>query len=210
MKQKTAFFEVKLQSGLGDAEARYFPSPEATRGVVFVPGAIGGWHSPAHNLYGRLVEQLNDAGIAALQIKFRDPHALEEATRDVLAGLAFFEDEGIKRAGVVGHSFGGAVVIAAAARSKLVRTVVALSTQSYGAIPAIYALGRRCSILLAHGADDEILPPECSQYVYNETRGRRKLLLLPHTRHGLDEAANQLLDEVRAWLLKELGPVRSS
>ena len=125
---------------------------------MWVPGAIGGWHSPALGLYPRLAEEFTAEGIASLQVHYRHPAHLEESLLDVLAGLAYLEEEGIQTVSLTGHSFGGAVVIQAAAVSPLARTVVALSTQAYGADP-VGALAPRCSILLVHGTVDEILAP---------------------------------------------------
>jgi hypothetical protein len=56
----------------------------------------------------------------------------------------------VQHVALTGHSFGGAVVIQAAAHSDAVRTCVPMSTQTYGVDPA-RELSPRCSILLAHG-----------------------------------------------------------
>ena len=72
---------------------------------------------------------------------------------DVIAGITFLEKNKIQSVGLVGHSLGGAVVIKAAAASpNIVRTVVTLSTQSYGAAEDISKLRQRgWSILLIRG-----------------------------------------------------------
>jgi fermentation-respiration switch protein FrsA (DUF1100 family) len=84
-----------------------------------------------------------------------------------------------------------------------VRSVVALSTQTLGAEPAA-ELGPRCSLLLIHGTADEILPPPCSETVYGVAQEPKRLELLPGVRHGLGEAAAQVHDLVKDWLLEEL------
>jgi poly(3-hydroxyalkanoate) synthetase len=60
-----------------------------------------------------------------------------ESVLDVIEGIHFLEQQGIESIGFLGHSFGGAVVIqattAAVSSSDTVRTVVTLTTQSYGA-----------------------------------------------------------------------------
>src|SRR5687768_3444189 len=138
---------VSVQTTRGVVNCRYFPVSGATVGAVFVGGAGGGWDSPAHGLYDRLCVSLPAAGIAALRVRYRKPNQLPECTLDVLAGLVFLETQGINAAAVTGHSFGGAVVIGAAAASPLVRTVLPLSTQTYGVDP-ITELAEDCSILL--------------------------------------------------------------
>ena len=144
----------------GPVEMRYYAAPRATRAAVFVGGAGGGFDTPVRGwLYPRLCEQLRDDGIAGLRVRYRHANDLEECVLDVLAGISFLDADGVTSVAVVGHSFGGAVVIQAAALPPAVRTCVALSTQTYGADPAA-ELGPRCSLLLAHGLADEVLPPE--------------------------------------------------
>ncbi|MGB8024651.1 MAG: hypothetical protein WCF06_10075, partial [Nitrososphaeraceae archaeon] len=76
---------------------------------------------------------------------------------------------GIQPVGFVGHSLGGSVVIeAAAAVPNIIRTVVTLSTQKYGAVDTVSQLRQCCSILLIHGTDDDILWPSCSSCVYKK------------------------------------------
>jgi dienelactone hydrolase len=118
------------------------------------------------------------------------------------------EQQGIESVGLVGHSFGGAVVIQAAttttaASSDTVRTVVTLSTQSYGA-EGISGLKQGSSILLIHGTDDKVLPPYCSSYVYNLANDPKEIIFYRGATHGLDEAAEQVHQMVHHWLVKHL------
>jgi hypothetical protein len=192
---------VVQETSRGEVEMRYYPVRGATRAALFVGGAGGGFDTPVRGwLYPRMCEELSrEAGIAGLRVRYRHPGDLEESVLDVLAGISFLEADFVTSAAVVGHSFGGAVVIQAAALSETVRTCVALSTQSHGAAPAA-TLGPRCSLLLAHGVADEILPPACSEYVYQIAREPKKLLLKEGVRHGLDEWADELPGIVRGWI----------
>jgi pimeloyl-ACP methyl ester carboxylesterase len=122
---------------------------------------------------------------------------------DVLAGISFLEAEGITSVALVGHSFGGAVAINAAAISPIVRTCIPMSTQTFGAEPA-WRLGPRCSLLLAHGTADEILPPSCSEYVFRIAKEPKELLLKEGARHGLDEWADELPGILRDWITRHL------
>ncbi len=153
------FETVTLHTSRGDVETRYYAAPGATAGAIFVGGAGGGFDTPVRGwLYPRLCEQLSrDDGVACLRVRYRDPHDLEESTLDVLAGVAFLQSEGVERVALVGHSFGGAVVIQAAAASESVKTCIPMSTQTYGADPAA-DLSPRCSILVAHGTADKSSP----------------------------------------------------
>jgi fermentation-respiration switch protein FrsA (DUF1100 family) len=201
---------VTLHTSRGDVEMRHYPpaaAVESTSAAIFVGGAGGGWDTPVRGfLYPRLSEELSRSdGMHALRVRYRHPCDLLESVCDVLAGLHFLSHElGVRRVGLVGHSFGGAVVIQAAAlAADVVRTCVPLSTQSYGADPAA-ALGPGCSLLLAHGTADEILPHRCSEHVFAIAKEPKKLLLKDGARHGLDEWADELPSIVREWLKTEL------
>jgi pimeloyl-ACP methyl ester carboxylesterase len=155
-------------------------------------------------LYPRLGGELPARGIAGLQMRFRDPTVLEEAVYDVLVGLAFQRVEGKTRVALAGHSFGGAVVIQAAALAPEVRTVVTLATQAYGADP-VSRLGPRCSILRLHGTHDRILAPLNSEHVHQHAGEPRRIVLFPGADHGLDEAADEVHALVHGWIVGALG-----
>jgi hypothetical protein len=121
----------------------------------------------------------------------------------VLAASAYLQSQGIERLGFVGHSFGGAVVIQAAAHQPLSRTVVTIATQSYGA-DAVSLLPDDCSILLLHGTADDVLPDWCSRAVEKLARNRKRLVLYPGADHNLDRSADAVEKEVGQWLLTEM------
>lgn len=196
---------VVLPTNRGEIECRDYASMAGSRlATVFVGGAGGGFDTPGRGrLYPRLCEELPTRGVAALWVRYRHPAALEESTLDVLAGLHFLVERGARAVAMVGHSFGGAVVIQAAAHAEVVRGVAPLSTQSYGAGPAA-GLAPRCSLLLIHGTADEILAPACSRYVFNIAGDPKRLVLLQGARHGLDEAADEVHDTLLEWLVETL------
>ncbi len=201
--------ELRLPTPAGIAAARSYAAPRATAGVICVGGVGGGWDSPANGLYPRLLEDLAKQGIAGLRVRYRNPVDLAMAEEDVLAGIAHLAGEGIERVGLIGHSFGGAVVIRAGASSPSVRTIITLATQSYGTEPAAH-LRPESSLLAVHGTRDEILPPGCSVFVVHEASARKKeLRLIEGARHGLGEAAQEIEELVREWLLEELKEAES-
>ncbi|MDF2763711.1 MAG: hypothetical protein K0S81_705, partial [Rhodospirillales bacterium] len=193
---------VSLETARGPVEVRYADAP-GERAVGFVGGVGGGFDSPARDLYGRLASALPAEGIATLRLRFREPTQLGESVADLLAGVAELERRGKSRIGLVGHSFGGAVVIRAAAAAERVRAVVTLATQSYGARPAA-RLGPRCSLLLVHGTGDTALPPDASRMVFDLAQEPKRLVLLPGAGHGLDEAAAEVERLVHDWLQTRL------
>jgi pimeloyl-ACP methyl ester carboxylesterase len=198
-----AYRTVTLEAGRGTIEARHYPAERATRGAVWVGGIGGGFDTPARGLYPRLCEDLARHGIQSLRVRFRHPTKLDEAVLDVLAGLDFLSAQGVREAAVIGHSFGGAVALqAASARPDVVRTVVTLATQGFG---ADVAHDLHIPLLLIHGEADEVLAPQCSMYVHRIAPEPKKLVLMPGASHCLDETAEAVCREVSDWLKERLG-----
>jgi pimeloyl-ACP methyl ester carboxylesterase len=194
--------EGKLPLSDGTTAYRWY-SGSGVSSAIWFGGAGGGWDTPANQLYPRLCEELTTNGIHSLRVRFRNPHDLHKATADVRAGIRFLAEQNVSNIALIGHSFGGAVAIRAAAAEPIVRTVVALATQSYGAEVAS-ALGPRCSLLLIHGLLDSVLPWRSSQVVFDIAQEPKRLLYLPDAGHGLDEAADQVRQAVRDWLVAQL------
>jgi pimeloyl-ACP methyl ester carboxylesterase len=198
---------IKLQTSRQEKiDCRYYyASKDAKKAVIYVGGVGGGWDSPARELYSKLSRKLVSNGISSLRVRYRHPVDLNECVIDVIAGIKFLEYNRIQSVGLVGHSLGGAVVIkAAAALPYIVRTVVTLSTQSYGAVESVSQLGQGCSILLIHGNDDDVLSPICSSYVYNKASDPKHIILFEGAKHGLEEAAKEINQIIYQWLLEHL------
>jgi len=196
---------VVLQTDRGNIPTRYHPVSGAKTGVVWVGGAGGGLDGPARGLYPEGCRRLQAAGTAGLRLHYRRPNHLEECVLDTLVGVEFLLAEGVERVGLVGHSFGGAVVISAGALSDHVWAVVPMSTQTYGTGLASQVSPR--AMLLIHGTADEVLPDSCSRAVFQAAGEPRELRLFPGTRHGLDEAREEVLDLLVRWLPERLGGV---
>jgi pimeloyl-ACP methyl ester carboxylesterase len=197
---------VKLQTSRQEKiDCKYYVYKHAKKAVICVGGVGGGWDSPARELYSKLSRKLLSNRISSLRVRYRYPTDLNECVIDVIAGLKFLEYNRIRSVGLIGHSLGGAVVIkAAAALPDVVRTVVTLSTQSFGAVESVSQLGQGCSILLIHGIDDDVLPPICSSYVYNKASDPKHIILFEGAKHGLEEAAEEIHQTIYQWLLKHL------
>jgi hypothetical protein len=183
-------------------EVLLYEARGAKAGALLAGGVGGGFDSPARGLYPRLGGELLRHGLSALRVKYRHPTDLEAAVWDVLAGVDFLVERGLERVALVGHSFGGAVMIDAGAQSPWVTSVVGLAPQSYGT-EAVAELPPR-SLLLVHGLSDTVLPPSCSLSVHERAQGRKDLELIPGAGHVLDEEAERVFLRVRDWLLREL------
>ncbi len=193
---------VALHTSAGAIRCRFHDAPIASgRGdaaVLWVFGAGGGLGGPAGGLYARLARQLVGEGVASLELDYRRPGDLPGCVLDVLMGVTYLGTRGRSRIVLVGHSFGGAVVITAGAASEEVIAVAALSSQTRGT-----ELADRISprpLLVMHGAADEILPDACSRDIYRRAREPKRLVLYPGCRHGLDGCREELDRDLLGWL----------
>lgn len=170
-----------------------------------VGGFDGGFDGPADGLYATLAEDLAAHGIGTLRVDFRDrrsPGIVEDGASDVLAAVEDLRRRGVHRFGLVGHSFGAAVMITVATRVPEVATVVSLSAQTVGAAGAGRISPR--PLLLVHGLDDIRLPPECSRQIYNLAGEPKRLVLLEGARHSLRQKREEVRQLVLDWLLASL------
>lgn len=197
---------VRLVTGRGNVECRYYAVPGAHRAAIWVGGVGGDWDTPARDLYPRLARELTNEGIASLRVRYRHPTRLPDSVFDVAAGIDYLQHEGVDAMALVGHSLGGAVVIQAAIIFDVVRTVVTLATQSYGATE-VYQLAPRCSILLLHGTADTVIPAASSEYIYQLAGEPKRLILYDGAGHNLDEVAEDVHRVVRNWIVEQLREV---
>ncbi len=198
---KAGYIPLSLATSRGSISCRYYHTSGVRRAVVFVGDKTGGFDSPAKNLYAKLSKELQKNNISALRIKFRFPEDLVESVLDVVVGITFLERFGIEEIALVGHAFGGAVVIqAAAAAPETVNTVITLATQAYGAEAATFL--ENISLLLIHGANDEILSPHSSTYVHDIAPGKKQLIVYQGATHSLQEVAQPIQKQIRKWLFE--------
>ncbi len=103
-------------------------------------------------------------------MSYRHPNVLPECALDIMAGVAYLKHCRYQPVMLVGHSFGGAVVIAAGALNDHVAGVVALSPQTYGA----HLVGQLAPrpLLVVHGTADTRLPYSCGVQIYTGLMSR--------------------------------------
>jgi alpha/beta superfamily hydrolase len=177
----------------------------AEAGVIMVGGGDGGLVGPAEELYPDLATDLADRGIAGLRVDFRIhqfPGDVEEAVHDVLAGVRFLAGEGVQRVGLLGHSFGGAVVIEAGVQASEVASVVTLATQTAGA-QRVAMLAPR-PLLLIHGLRDIRLTPDCSRSLHAMAGEPRRLELLEEATHSLRQRREDVRRLTLDWFVETL------
>jgi hypothetical protein len=189
---------VVLHTDVGPIDCRFHAAETGAAAVLWIFGAGGGLGGPAGGLYTRLAAQLAPTGVASLRLDYRRPGALIPCVLDVLAGIAYLGSRGRSRVVLVGHSFGGAVVITAGTASPAVIGVAALSSQTAGTAQVGDISPR--PLLLMHGTADEVLPDACSRDLYQRAGEPRRLLLYENCRHGLDDCRDEIDHDLLAWI----------
>ncbi|MCH8847688.1 MAG: dienelactone hydrolase family protein [Chloroflexi bacterium] len=170
--------------------------------VLWAPGARGGFGGPADGLYADLARELAGRGIASLRLDYRHAANLDESTLDVLAGIWYLAGIGRTRTALVGHSFGGGVVISAARYSSHVRAVVALASQTLGAEDVV--LLRPRPLLVVHGEADAVLPVANAELIHGWASEPKRLVTYAGAGHGLRECRAELRELLLDWLTESL------
>ena len=189
---------LKFHTNRGEFSGIVHRAEGADRAVVWVCGARGGFGGPGPGTYARLSEQLTGHGITSLRLDYRFPNDLLECVLDLLVGVQYLKENGHGPVVVVGHSFGGAVVIAAGAASDHIKGVVSLSPQTYGAGMAGQLSPRK--LLVAHGKADTRLPFSCALQIHEWAKEPKELVLFEGAEHRLEECRDELETLLSAWI----------
>ena len=189
--------KLHLRTSRGPIPVIMHAAENTSRAILCVCGAIGGFDGPAM-LYPRLGLIMPHTGIVVTRMNYRQPNEFDECVLDTLAALTFLKGMGHDRAALIGHSFGGAVVINAGTLSPVVTTVVAVSSQLAGA-HVVAELAPK-PLLLIHGTADAILSDECSRMLYERAREPKMLKLLDGADHRLNGHGDELFTLVRGWI----------
>ncbi len=194
---------ILLRTAQGDIRAIVHGDQDTSTavGIVWVWGAMGGFDGPADGIYGDLAEKFAPE-ITSIRVDYRDPRMLRESVLDTLVGVSYLAGTGHTRIALVGHSFGGAVVISAAPLSPLVKAVAALSSQTLGARGADRVSPR--PLLLVHGEDDTRLSADCSRLIFSWAKQPKELVLYPGAGHGLRQCKDELRELLGGWLVHKL------
>jgi alpha/beta superfamily hydrolase len=191
-----------FRTSRGSFNAILHRAPDTDRAVIWVCGASGGFGGPGPGTYARMSEKFVGEGITSLRLDYRQPNDVFECAMDLLAGVAYLKSADHKPVVVVGHSFGGAVVIAAGANSAHIKGVVALSPQTYGAGMAGQVAPRR--LLVVHGKADTRLAFSCGQQIYDMAREPKELVLYEGAEHRLEECRDDLEELLGKWIPETL------
>ena len=165
---------------------------DSERVVVCLGGAMGGLLGPDGGLFHRLGRELLPLGIGLIRVGYRRPNDLDLCVHDAVAAMELAARHGGERFITMGHSFGGAVAVQAAAHleRRSAPGIVTLATQSAGCEP-IGEMGDR-NLLYFHGTNDHILPHQASEMV-RMLAGGGELVLLDGADHMLKPAGDEIL-----------------
>ncbi|MBV8054490.1 MAG: dienelactone hydrolase family protein [Deltaproteobacteria bacterium] len=189
--------KLSLRTSRGPISIIMHAAENSSRAILCVCGAIGGFDGPAM-LYPRLGLIMPHTGTAVARMNYRQPNEFGECVLDTLAALTFLKGMGHDRIALIGHSFGGAVVINAGTLSPVVTTVVAVSSQLAGA----HVVGELTPkpLLLIHGTADTILSDECSRMLYQRAGEPKTLKLFDGADHRLSSRGDELFTLVQGWI----------
>ena len=192
---------VILTTSGGEIEGIFHPA-EGDSGVIWVCGALGGFDGPSFGIFATLSQALQNEGISSLQLNYRFPGDFDQCVLDVLMGVHFLQQKGVDNVALVGHSFGGAVVIMAGTLSPQVKAVAGLSSQTFGA-HWVDELSPR-PLLLIHGERDRNLPARCSRDIHEHAKEPKELVIYKGCGHFLRECHQELNDLLKGWLIDNL------
>jgi alpha-beta hydrolase superfamily lysophospholipase len=187
---------ILLQTSRGEIRAVLHPSATSPAAAIYAGGARGGFEGPGDGLYPRMAARLRPL-MSGLRLHYREPGEFEECVLDVLAGVSFLRGVGAAGIALVGHSFGGAVVIKVGELSPHVGGVAALSPQLYGT-RTVERLGK--PLLLVHGMRDSVLDYRASEDIFARAREPKRIVFFPEDGHGLAQSAGEIEDLLAEWM----------
>jgi hypothetical protein len=191
--------EIKNKDGYVQCE---FYKADSDKAVIYMHGVGGGTHGPS-NIYHPLAEDLQKSGISSLLILCRNESDMDECISDVLACSDYlYKKFNINKIGLIGWSFGGAVVVSAAAADSRVKTVVTVASQSYGTHGVVKIAPR--PILIIHGTGDKTLSYECSVDIADRAGQPKKLVLFPGADHSISQNKDEMYELIRDWFREHL------
>ena len=196
-------WKVVLDTTRGPIEGIYHePQHSESYAIVWASGARGGMDGPSHGLYPDLSEYFAQSNIASFRINYRYPSNLDESTLDVLVAVWHLANLGFTKTALVGHSFGGGVVLSASRYTTHARAVAVIASQLNGAEEVVLLNGR--PLLVIHGEADSVLPVSNAHTIFEWASSPKELATLPGAGHGLRESPEELRTLLKQWVPKVL------
>jgi alpha/beta superfamily hydrolase len=173
-------------------------------GIVFVTGIDGGFLEPVDGIYTRMAEAFGKLGVPSVFVQYREPGNVRMSVDDARAGVNYLKSHGVQRMGLVGWSFGGAVITNTPPEAPEIRTVVGISPQSEYTETVERFTSQ--SMLLFASEEDENVPFEASRQILEVTPASVRTRFVPfdHGDHELNGMQDEVDPIVRQWLVDEL------
>jgi pimeloyl-ACP methyl ester carboxylesterase len=180
----------------------FWHGPRDARDVVLCAGGgMGGLLGPADGLYHDLGCSFAEQGIGVVRVNYRNPNDLSRAVHDVAAAGDLASRAGARQFVVLGHSFGGAVAIqTGTVFGEHCKGVVTFATQSAG---CEHANELEAPLLMFHGTDDTILPPQTSEVV-QMIAGKGEIVMLEGDDHLLSQSHDLMKARLMDWIPAQL------
>jgi hypothetical protein len=153
---------------------------------------------PGQDASARLADVLRRDRISSLRLRYRHPNVLPACALDIMAGIAYLTHCRAQPVVLVGHLFGGAVVMTAGAWYEHVAGVVAFAPQTSGATLAGKLAPR--PLLVVHGTADTRLPYACGVQMSHWAQEPKQLVLYEGAAHRLDACADALDQLFMQWM----------
>ncbi len=185
----------------------HLPDGETLGGVAVVGGRNGDIEAGA-----ALCTAISEAGVAALRFAWRVPDDIKAALADVAGAIRLLRAHpGVpQQAGIVGHSYGGAVAAIAAGRDSRLRAAVLIvppaEREYFGALKPMAELSRTRArvLILAAGADEIVAPEDAERYaaLLRQAGVTHRLVTIEGADHEFFAPEHRLQAEraVTAWL----------
>ena len=194
-------YRIRFETSRGNTQGILHHKEGNVLGTVMVGGSGGGLDGPA-SIYRDMGPNLLEKNISTLRLDYRHSNYLEECVLDILMSIEFMKGMDMQKFGLVGWSFGGAVVIDAGVASEDVQAVATVASQAYGTGP-VEELAPK-ALLLLHGTADRALPPACSQDIYSRAREPKELVFLEGGNHGIDQKRQEMMERIETFLAAHL------
>lgn len=196
--------ELTIQTERGRVRTRAYFGNSRRHAVVAIGGCGSGFGSPARGLYARIGQSLQNDGITTLWLRVRKPAELEDAVYDVRAAVKYLTSKGFSNIVLIGHSFGGAAVVSAAAFEPKVSGLILVASQN-ACTELVDQMAPR-PVLIIHGKNDRVIPQHFAQDMFNRALSPKEIRYFADG-HCLRRTSEAVFECVSIWLGKHFGDV---
>ena len=191
---------LKFHTNRGEFSGIIHRAEDATQAAIFVCGARSGFVGPGAGPATQTCRRHSRSrGSRPCAWTTGSPTTSWNACSTCSAGVNFLKADGYGPVVIAGHSFGGAVVIAAGANSSHIKGCgFPCAPQTYGAGMAGQLAPRK--LLVAHGKADTRLPYSCALQIHEWAKEPKELVLFEDAEHRLEECRDELETLLAAWI----------